>query len=236
MSDTFGDKKYTQAEADTAMAPMELDLTALFSVMRDDMITLADGYRGTPEEYIDEVLSWLDDPLVINESGTEFVTKAKPLQGRVDMQGLKISIENRRGSIRQGVDPDGYEWKVKMYTPYGYIRGTEGTDGDHVDCYVGDNRKSEKVFIIHQKDPVTNKYDEDKVMLGFNTATEAKQAYLKQYDKPGYFMAMREVTMDEFKEMLKKKKGKRLEKNLKAQLYKIARDTMVDYKGAFFNR
>jgi hypothetical protein len=232
MPNTFGDKKFTQEEADRAMAPMELDLTALFSVLRDDMIQLADGYVGTPEDYINEVLSWLEDPIVVNPSNDE-VTKARKLQGRIDLQGLKISIENRKGSIREGVDPGGYKWKVKMYTPYGYIKGTEGVDGDHVDCYVGENKSSTKVFIIHQKDPNTNKYDEDKVMLGFNTAKEAKAAYLKQYDKPGYFMSMKEVSMDDFKNMLQKKKGQKLSKNLKQEMYQTANKALTKmYKGS----
>ena len=87
-----------------------------------------------------------------------------------------------------------------MHYDYGYIRGTEGTDGDHVDCYIGDNEDAENVYIIHQNDPVTNKYDEDKCMLGFNTLEEAKEAYRKQYDRPGFLGSISTMAMDEFKE------------------------------------
>lgn len=94
------------------------------------------------------------------------------LQGRTTWNGLNISIENKKGSVRRGVDKDGHKWATKMHFDYGYIRGTEGTDGDHVDCYLGGNKDAKKVYIVHQNDPVTHKYDEDKCMLGFDTLVE----------------------------------------------------------------
>lgn len=122
------------------------------------------------------------------------------LQGRMNIHGMDISIENRKGSTRRGKDKDGHAWKTKMHADYGYIRGTVGRDKDHVDCYVGPNRESTRVFIVHQNDPTTGKYDEDKVMLGFNTPKEAKELYLKQYDRPGFFGSMDETDIDTFKE------------------------------------
>lgn len=135
------------------------------------------------------------------------------LQGRTTFQGMNISIENKKGSIRRGTDSDGHKWAIKMYYDYGYIRGTEGADGDHVDCYLGGNEGAKKVYIIHQKIPGTDKYDEDKCMLGFDTLEEAKAAYLKQYDKPGFFGGIDTVAVEVFKEkvLLKKWHGKKLE-------------------------
>jgi len=134
------------------------------------------------------------------------------LQGRTRIHGMSISIENRKGSVRKGKDKDGHEWATKMHFAYGYIRGTVGKDKDHLDCYIGPNKDSEKVFIIHQNDPSTGKYDEDKVMLGFNSPTEAKEAYLKQYDRPGFFGSMQSVPIDVFKTEAFKasNKGKKL--------------------------
>ncbi|MGF7108247.1 hypothetical protein [Treponema pedis] len=133
-----------------------------------------------------------------------------PLEGRTNIHGMDISIENKKGSVRSGVDKDGHEWAIKMAYDYGYIRGTVGKDKDHVDAYIGNNPESEKVFVIHQNDPTTGKYDEDKVMLGFNSAKEAKAAYLRQYDRPGFFGEMIEMGIEEFKEKAfdKKNKGK----------------------------
>lgn len=134
------------------------------------------------------------------------------LHGTIDMHGLHIKVENRKGSVRSGKDPGGKEWSIKMTYPYGYISRTKAADDEHVDCYVGDNRKSEKVFVIHQVVPKTGKYDEDKCMLGFNSSKEAKKAYLNHYDSPKFFGSMTEMTIDKFKESLKKNKGMKLTK------------------------
>lgn len=134
------------------------------------------------------------------------------LQGRTAFRGLNISIENKKGTIRRGVDSDGHKWAIKMHYDYGYIRGTEGVDGDHVDCYISDNIDAKNVYIIHQKIPGTDKYDEDKCMLGFNTLADAKAAYLKQYDKPGFFGGVDTVPFELFKQkvLMKKYHGKKL--------------------------
>lgn len=135
------------------------------------------------------------------------------LQGRRKWNGLDISIENRKGSVRKGTDPDGHEWAITMKHPYGYIRGTEGTDGDHLDCYLGEHEDAPQVFIIHQNNPDTGKYDEDKVMLGFKDGQEAKKAYMEQYDRPGFFGGMDSMTLDKFLGIIKDKKykGKRIQ-------------------------
>lgn len=150
--------------------------------------------------------------IVFSDVSKSLTFSGYKLQGRTKVHGMQISIENKRGSCRKGVDKDGHKWKTKMYFDYGYIRGTVGKDKDHLDCYVGPNKKSEKVFIVHQNDPTTGNYDEDKVMLGFNSASEAKEAYLKQYDRPGFFGSMDETTIEKFKETVFKdsNKGKKV--------------------------
>lgn len=134
------------------------------------------------------------------------------LQGRTAFRGLNISIENKKGTIRRGVDSDGHKWAIKMNYDYGYIRGTKGADGDHLDCYIGDNIDAKNVYIIHQKIPGTDKYDEDKCMLGFDTLVDAKAAYLKQYDRPGFFGGVDTVPFELFKQkvLMKKYHGKKL--------------------------
>jgi hypothetical protein len=133
-----------------------------------------------------------------------------PLQGRMEVQGMDISIENKKGSTRSGTDKDGHEWHTKMHYDYGYIRGTVGVDKDHVDCYVGHSPESEIVYIVNQNDPVTGKFDEQKVMLGFNSEAEAKAAYLKQYDRSGFFGGIVKMDIGTFKEEAfdQKNKGK----------------------------
>ncbi|MDR2534983.1 MAG: hypothetical protein LBD29_03005, partial [Treponema sp.] len=123
-----------------------------------------------------------------------------PLEGRAKVQGMDISIENKKGSVRSGTDKDGHEWSIKMNFDYGYIRGTVGKDKDHVDCYIGPNPEAETVFIIHQNDPATGEYDEDKVMLGFDREEEARKAYLSQYDRPGFLGGIETMDIETFKD------------------------------------
>lgn len=139
--------------------------------------------------------------------------RSQALQGYCKFQGLPISIENERGSYRQGKEPNGRMWRTFMHITYGYIRLTEGTDGDHVDCYIGPIKTSDRVFIVHQQVPETKAYDEDKVMLGFNSGADAKAAYVRQYDRPGFFQSMEEHDMATFKQMLKDRKGMKLKKS-----------------------
>ena len=134
---------------------------------------------------------------------------AYKLQGRMDFQGLKISIENRKGSVRRGVDKDGHVWATKMKHAYGYIRLSDGvkrkgSDGDHVDCFIGPNKASEKVYIVHLNHADTGKFDEDKCFLGFGSKKEAKAAFDSNYDAAGrrLYGGMLEMDMTIFKQRL----------------------------------
>jgi len=121
--------------------------------------------------------------------------KVYPFEGYIDFQGIQIDVENKKGSSRSGADPDGNKWSIKMHAHYGEIRGTEGTDGDKLDVYVGENHDSSVVVVVHQQDPSTGKFDEDKVLLGFDSPEEAIGLYKKQYDKPGFFKEGEFLTM-----------------------------------------
>ena len=123
--------------------------------------------------------------------------------GKARMQGLDLSIENPAGSTRKGVDKDGTPWENTMAHHYGYLRGTVGADKDHIDAFIGPNRDSDKVFVIDQVDPVTRKFDEHKVMLGFDSPMEAQAAYRANYAddwKGGHHITT--TSMDGFKAWL----------------------------------
>jgi hypothetical protein len=121
-------------------------------------------------------------------------------KAHVRFHGMDISIENPKGYIRRGVSKDGTEWSNKLVHHYGYIKGTEGRDKDHVDCFIGPKPTSIKVFIVNQCNPGTKKFDEHKVMFGFTNEEEAKKGYLANYDKGWKGLAsIHETNMDEFK-------------------------------------
>lgn len=136
----------------------------------------------------------------INKSIEELL-KGRKLHGRCTFQGLPVSIENRKGSTRSWYDPHNKQpGTTKMKFAYGYIRGTKGTDGDHVDVYLGPDKNSDKVFVVHQrKAPDFKEFDEDKCLLGFPSGKEAKEAYMGQYDNPKFFGGMTVMSMEDFK-------------------------------------
>lgn len=127
--------------------------------------------------------------------------KARKLHGRRSFQGFEVSIENRVGSVRHWYDKEtDTEGKTKMQVPYGYIRQTEGVDGDHVDVFLGPDETSQIVYVIHQmKAPTFTEFDEDKVMLGFSNALEARRAYREHYNDPRFFGGMTPLGLEEFR-------------------------------------
>ena len=130
---------------------------------------------------------------------------AYKLDAQMEFQGLPLDIEHSAGSIRRGKDKDGHEWATIFRYAYGYIRGTKGADGEGLDVFVGPNPNAEKAFVVHQQKPETGKFDEDKIMLGWDTAEEAKEAYLDHYDNPKFFGDMVEISMDRLRELAKEK-------------------------------
>ncbi|CAB4130561.1 hypothetical protein UFOVP276_108 [uncultured Caudovirales phage] len=129
------------------------------------------------------------------------------LEGRMDFQGLPIAIEHTAGSIRRGVDKDGHAWETVFRFAYGYIDGTKGADDEGLDVFVGPNVNADKAFVVDQKKPETGKYDEQKIMLGFDGEDEAKQAYLDHYDDPKFFDGISTISMDNLRSMVAKKKN-----------------------------
>lgn len=125
-------------------------------------------------------------------------------KGHVNLHGLDISIENPRGSERHGVNKNGTAWTRVLTHHYGYIRGTVGRDKDHVDVFIGPDPASERAFVIDQVDPQTGKFDEHKIMLGFENAGHARDGYMGNYPI-GWkgFGAIHEVSLDELKTWLK---------------------------------
>lgn len=101
----------------------------------------------------------------------------------LNLDGFRISIENPKGSYRSGTSPDGTKWRNMLACDYGDIRGTESVDGDPVDIYLSDHPEKGAVFVIDQIDPKTKKFDEHKVMYGFDSIEDAKKTYLACYQK-----------------------------------------------------
>lgn len=124
-------------------------------------------------------------------------------KGHIKLDGYDITIENPKGSERSGTDADGNKWSITMNNDYGYIRGTESIDGDHIDIFLSDNPAEGNVYVIDQLNTTTGEFDEHKVMYGFSSRGEAMLAYLLNYS-PGWqgLGAISEVSKDEFKKWI----------------------------------
>ena len=129
-------------------------------------------------------------------------------KGHITIDGYNITIENPKGSERSGTDKDGNKWSVTMNNDYGYIRGTEGVDGDHIDVFLSDNPESGDVFVIDQVNP-DGTFDEHKVMYGFKSALAAKRAYMANYSKDWTGLGnITRVSKEEFKKWVNSSRRK----------------------------
>lgn len=139
--------------------------------------------------YIDASLS-LANAVAVAEKETDTTPTERQKEagnykkGHVQVGTFNITIENPKGSVRSGIDTEGNKWKTIMQNTYGYIRGTEGVDGDHIDVFLSDDIdgwNGRRVFVVDQYNE-DGSFDEHKVMLGFNETDDAEAAYFANYD------------------------------------------------------
>ena len=77
-------------------------------------------------------------------------------KGHVQVGTFNITIEQPKGSVRKGTDANGKQLESKMHNTYGYFRGTEGVDGDHIDVFLSndiDGWNGRKVYVVDQYNP-----------------------------------------------------------------------------------
>ena len=161
---------------------------------------------------------------MILESAVSFKKKQFKLQDSYQFQGMPISVENKKGTYREGVDPDGHKWKTKMHFDYGYIRKTKGEDNEGIDVYVGTDRSAKHVYIVKQHKIEKVKkwngeycpecgehvhdcackefFDEDKVFIGFANKQAVIQAYGKQYDSPLFMGPISTMAVEDFRDLV----------------------------------
>lgn len=134
-------------------------------------------------------------------------------KGHVQVGTFDVTIENPKGSKRSGRDTDGKQWETTMTHTYGYIRGTKGVDGDHIDVYLSsdiDGWNGRKAFVVDQYNP-DGSFDEHKVMLGFNDKDEAFEAYLSNYETGwdnGRRLDVTAVNLEDFEKWIDSSKRK----------------------------
>lgn len=121
----------------------------------------------------------------------------------IDLNGVKVKIENPAGSVRRGVGADGKPWETKMVHHYGEIQGTEGADGDKVDVFIGNRPDSSRVFVVDQVNQ-DGTFDEHKLVFGALNEADARQTYLSNYDKGWTGLgSIKEIPIGDLKTWLK---------------------------------
>lgn len=160
----------------------------------------------TPLDYAERIVQAKrlhDEELKVDTNPSEAQKEAGNYKkGHIKINGFDVSIEQPVGSVRSGKDASGKEWSQVMNNTYGYIRGTESVDGDHIDVFLGPDMNSDMVYVVDQVN-TDGSFDEHKVMMGFSSLEDARSAYLSNYGEGWQGLGnITGVALDEFKKWI----------------------------------
>lgn len=166
----------------------------------------------TPLDYAERIVEAKrlhDEELKVDTTPSEAQKEAGNYKkGHIKINGFDVTIEQPSGSVRSGKDANGKEWSVTMNNTYGYIRGTESVDGDHIDVFLGPDMNSDIVYVVDQVN-TDGSFDEHKVMMGFSSLEDARSAYLSNYEEGWQGLGnITGVALDEFKKWIDSSKRK----------------------------
>lgn len=166
----------------------------------------------TPLDYAERIVEAKrlhEEELKVDTNPTEAQKEAGNYKkGHIKINGFDVTIEQPSGSVRSGKDANGKEWSQVMNNTYGYIRGTEGVDGDHIDVFLGPDMNSDMVYVVDQVN-TDGSFDEHKVMMGFSSLEDARSAYLSNYEEGWQGLGnITGVALDEFKKWIDSSKRK----------------------------
>lgn len=166
----------------------------------------------TPLDYAERIVEAKrlhDEELKVDTNPSEAQKEAGNYKkGHIKINGFDVTIEQPAGSVRSGKDASGKEWSQVMNNTYGYIRGTESVDGDHIDVFLGPDMNSDMVYVVDQVN-TDGSFDEHKVMMGFSSLEDARSAYLSNYEDGWQGLGnITGVALDEFKKWIDSSKRK----------------------------
>lgn len=133
-----------------------------------------------------------------------------PVRRQVDWNGVPVDVEWPRGSTREYTDENGeVTFSKNMYCDYGYVRGTDSSDGEEMDVYLGNAKDADTVYVVdqlvtkedHESGGEPGDHDEWKYMLGFESEEEAQKAY-ELHMTEDHFGGVYELPFDQFLEMI----------------------------------
>src|ERR1041384_2627940 len=120
-------------------------------------------------------------------------------KGHIKVAGLDVSIENPEGSQRKP------EWPP-LKSHYGYIRRTEGGDGEQIDAFIKPGTPEDysgPVFVVDQQN-ANGAFDEHKAMIGWPDETSARAGYAENFTAGWKVGPIRTfANVDEFRDWLR---------------------------------
>jgi proteasome lid subunit RPN8/RPN11 len=143
-----------------------------------------------------ELLRRLSHPMHVAKPTESQAEAGNYRKAHLRVHGLDITIETPKGRRRRP------EWPA-MAAHYGYIKRTEGNDGDALDVFLGPDRASEMIYVIDQPWYAANhRFDEHKVMIGFRSQEEAIAAYRASFTDDWKVGPVTAMTIQQFKNWL----------------------------------
>jgi hypothetical protein len=118
-------------------------------------------------------------------------------KGHARIAGLDVTIENPAGSRRRP------QWPP-LTAHYGYVKGTLGADGDHVDIFVRPSTPADwdgTVYVVDQYDEAAQ-FDEHKCLLGFDSEAQAVRAYRGNYPDDWVVGPVTALSIEDFRAWL----------------------------------
>jgi hypothetical protein len=82
-----------------------------------------------------------------------------PIKRTIFWKGFEIGLQHQPFDLRH---------EKLLPCGYGEIVGTNGQDGMALDCYVGSDLESDRVFVVDQLNAETGEFDEHKLFIGFD--------------------------------------------------------------------
>lgn len=159
------------------------------------------------QEYLGETTRGYEDRMREAAAATDRFVSAEEgkrgdyAKGKFNWFALPITIETPAGAFRRGPG-----WAAEVQAHYGEIDGTTGADGDPIDVFLNPRIETTTCLIIDQVDPRTKKFDEHKVMLGWEDSGKALDVYAAAFsDGLGYerIGGSKEMALSDFTQWLK---------------------------------
>ena len=133
----------------------------------------------------------------------------------IPWNGLKFGVEYRPGDIRF----KGSKHERKLKSGYGHIRGYKGNDKEALDCYLAPgffdgSPITKNMFLVEQLKADTGEFDEEKILIGYDSLDHAKECYLTEMS-PDHFGGIKPISLVEIDKYHKRHCNKHLEKLIK---------------------